>query len=83
MLGNISEAQRRMNEGVLGATSPRRVRATLAIRVSFEESRLAASCLTTAYEQVLPRRRRAVGGAACPAAAQDQVLPQPVDRTGT
>lgn len=83
MLGNILEAQRRMNEGVLGALSPRRARATLAIRVSFEESRLAASCLATAYEQVLPGRHRAVGGPAHTRVAQDQALPRSVERTGT
>jgi len=83
MLGNFSGADRLMNEGEMRPPQPRCNRLIVTVRVTFEESRLAASCLTTAYEQVLPRRRRAVGGAARPAAAQDQALPRSVERTGT
>jgi len=72
-----------MNEGEMRPPRPRCNRMIVTVRVTFEESRLAASCLATAYEQVLPGRHRAVGGPAHSPAAQDQALPRSVERTGT
>jgi len=70
-----------MNKGPVKGSSPRRGRAPLAVRVSFEESRVAAACLATAYEQVVPRPRGSVARAARPLAGQDQACSG--ERTGT
>jgi len=72
-----------MNETDLLALHSRRARAALAVRVSFEESRLAATCLATAYEQILPQRGRCVTSAAPPSAAQDHAQLRSAERTGT
>ena len=60
--GNISAAERPGTKPVgERAAAPRhagRERGVLAVRVSFEANRLAATYLATAYEQVLPLRRR-------------------------
>lgn len=56
MLGNFS-AEERLKEHDKSASQKR---AVIAICVSFEESRLAATCLATAYEQIMPLRRRGV-----------------------
>lgn len=62
MLGNISTTQRPgqtpMQEGKTTPIRTRPARRGIAVRVTFEENRLAAACLATAYERVVPVRRR-------------------------
>ena len=62
VLGNIVAAERPGQKPVgAGEAVPclaQRERGVLAVRVSFEANRLAATYLATAYEQVLPPRRR-------------------------
>ena len=82
MLGNFSGVERLMNEGEMRPLRPRRDRVTLTVHVTFEESRLAASCLATAYEQIMPLRRRA-GAVGHSAPAPGQSAPRSGERTGT
>lgn len=62
MLSNISTAERPGQTLIKeGETAPIRARPTrrgIAVRVTFEENRLAAAYLTMAYEQVVPPRGR-------------------------
>jgi hypothetical protein len=60
--------------------TPRRTRGVIAVRVTFEVHRLAATYLATAYEQVVPLRRRST--AAPPAATPRRAAQQPAERTG-
>lgn len=60
--------------------TPRRTRGVIAVRVTFEAHRLAATYLATAYEQAVPLRRR--GATAPPAAAHSRADQQPAERTG-
>jgi hypothetical protein len=71
-----------MNERQETASAPRRGRTALVVRVSFEESRLAAAYLATAYEQVLPRPRRSKVSTTPRSAAAGQPRPHAVGRSG-
>ena len=83
VLGNISAVERPGEELVekegTGPRPARRECRVLAVRVSFEANRLAASYLATAYEQVLPLRRRSHTAAA---RAREQVERPRVRRAG-
>jgi len=64
-------------------TAPIRTRSArrgIVVRVTFEENRLAAAYLTTAYEQVVPMRCRS-GVTARPSSRGGQTG-QPIERTG-
>ncbi len=50
MLGNILAVESLMKEGKITPLRTGRQRPVLAVRATFEESRLAATCLVTAYE---------------------------------
>lgn len=71
-----------MNERHETASAPRRGRAPLVVRVSFEESRLAAAYLAAAYEQVVPRPRRSVASTGRPPAASVRPRSEAVARRG-
>ncbi len=59
-----------------------RQRPVLVVHTTFEESRLAATCLVTAYEQVVPVTRRTTTGAR-PSASGDHVARLQVERVGS
>jgi len=59
----------------------RRDRPPLTVRVTFEESRLAARCLATAYDQILPLRRP-ISATGRTSPAQDQPAQRSGERTG-
>jgi hypothetical protein len=84
MLGNISTAERPgqtlIKEGKTAPIRARPARRGIAIRVTFEENRLAAAYLATAYEQVVPLRRRS-SATARPSSWGGQTE-QPIERTG-
>ena len=80
MLGNISTVERPLYEEENTPLHPRRERGALTVRVTVEAHRLAATYLATAYEQVVPLRRRGVR--APTAAAPDQADQRPVARAG-
>jgi len=82
VLGNFSVGEGHVNEHHETASAPHRRRAPLTVRVSFEESRLAAAYLATAYEQVLPRPCRSVASAGHPPAAAGRPCSEAVARRG-
>jgi len=59
-----------------------RQRPVLVVRTTFEESRLAATCLVTAYEQAMPVTRRTTTGARPSAPCAHAARPQ-VERMGS
>lgn len=68
MLGNISAAERpQYREGQT------RRRGDITVRVSFEAHRLATTYVATAYEQLVPPRRRGLRAAA-------RAVPAPADQ---
>jgi len=76
MLGNILAVESLMKEDEI--TPPRmRQRPVLVVRATFEENRLAATCLVTAYEQAVPVTHRipiaARSSASCDHAARPRV----------
>ncbi len=77
MLGNILAVESLMKGGKITPLRTGRQRPVLAVRATFEESRLAAACLVTAYEQVAPVTRRMTTAvhpsASCAHAARPQV----------
>jgi len=82
MLGNFSAAETLMTGDESAPLRPRRNCPPLTVRVTFEESRLAARCLATAYDQIMPLRRRSnAAGRLVP--TQDQPGPRSGERTGT
>ena len=58
MLGNILAGESLMKGDKITPPRMGRQRPVLMVRATFEESRLAATCLSTAYEQAVPVRRR-------------------------
>jgi hypothetical protein len=75
MLGNISAAERpQCKEG------QRRRRGDITVRVSFEAHRLATTYVATAYEQLVPLRRR--GRRAAAGAGPAQADQRPGERAG-
>lgn len=80
MLGNFSAEETLMTGDESAPLRPRRNCLPLAVRVTFEESRLAAHCLATAYDQIMPLRRRSnAAGHLVP--TQDQPAPRSGERT--
>ena len=75
MLGNILAVQ-----GPQYKEGPRRRGGDLTVRVSFEAHRLAPTYMATAYEQLMPLRRR--GRGAAPGAAPVPVDQRPGERIG-
>jgi len=77
MLGNILAAESLMKEDKITPPRRGRQRPVLVIRATFEESRLAATCLVTAYEQAVPVTYRipiaARSSASCDHAARPRV----------
>ena len=77
MLGNLLAVESLMKGGKITPLRTERQRPVLAVRATFEESRLAAACLVTAYEQVAPVTRRMTTAvhpsASCAHAARPQV----------
>jgi hypothetical protein len=71
-----------MKEGKITPLRTGRQRPVLAVRATFEESRLAATCLVTAYEQVAPVTRR-MTPAACPSASCAHAARPRVERRGS
>jgi len=82
MLGNISAVESLMKEDKI--TSPRRgrQRPVLVVRATFEEARLAATCLVTAYEQAVPVMRRRTTAARSSASGDHAARPR-VERIGS
>lgn len=75
MLGNILAAR-----GPLYKEGPRRRGGDLTVRVSFEAHRLAPTYVATAYEHLVPLRRRGVRAA--PGAAPDRANQRSGERVG-
>lgn len=82
MLGNILAVERLMKEGKIMPSHAGRQRPVLTVRATFEESRLAATCLTTAYEQAVPVRRRSAT-ATHPSTSREQAGHARVERMGS
>ncbi len=71
MLGTILAVESLMKGDKIMPSQAGRQRPVLAVRATFEESRLAAACLATAYEQAVPVRRR-TAPAPRPSTSHDQ-----------
>ncbi len=82
MLGNILAVESLMKEDKITLSRIGRQRPVLMVRATFEESRLAATCLVTAYEQVVPVTRR-MTPAARPSAPCDHAARPRVARMGS
>jgi hypothetical protein len=65
-LGRCSRVQAAANHEDATPLPSRQTRRELAVRVTFEAHRLAATYLATAYEHVVPHRRRRVPAVAQP-----------------
>ena len=53
---------------------------TLAVRITFEPSRVSPACVVQAYERVVPITRRPTPQARAPQPVEDAPQPQPVGR---
>ncbi len=82
MLGNILAVESLMKRDKITPSRTKRQRPVLAVRATFEESRLAATCLVTAYEQAVPVRRRSAT-ATRPSTSRDQARHTRVERMGS
>jgi len=71
-----------MKEDKTAPPRRRRQRPIPVVRATFEESRLAATSLVTAYEQVVPVMRRRITAARPSAACEHAARPQ-VERIGS
>jgi acetoin utilization deacetylase AcuC-like enzyme len=65
-LGHGLRVQATADQGAATPLPSRQTRRELAVRVTFEAHRLAATYLATAYEHVVPHRRRRVTAVAPP-----------------
>ncbi len=82
MLGNILAVESLMKRDKITPLRTGRQRPVLVVRATFEESRLAATYLATAYEQAVPVRRRSATTARV-SAGRDQAGRTPVERVGS
>ena len=82
MLGNILAMESLMKGDKITPSQAGRQRPVLAVHTTFEESRLAATCLATAYEQAVPVRRR-TATATRPSTSHDQAGHTRVERMGS
>jgi len=82
MLGNILAVESLMKRDKITPSPTGRQRPVLAVRATFEESRLAATCLSTAYEQAMPVRRR-IATATRPSTSCDHAARPRVERMGS
>ena len=82
MLGNIPAVESLMKGGKITPLRTGRQRPVLMVRATFEESRLAATDLVTAYEQAVPVRRRSAT-ATRPSTSHDQARHTRVERMGS
>lgn len=82
MLGNILATERLMKGDKIAPARPGRQRPILVVRATFEESRLAATCLAAAYEHAMPVRHR-IAATPRPSASRDQAEGRPLERMGS
>jgi len=82
MLGNILAAESFMREDEITPLRMGRQRPVLVVRATFEENRLAATCLATAYEQVVPVTHRITTAARSSASCAHAARPR-VERMGS
>jgi len=82
MLGNILAMESLVKGDKITPSHAGRQRPVLAVRATFEESRLAATCLATAYEQAVPVRRRSAA-ATRSSTSHDQAGHTRVERMGS
>jgi len=72
-----------MKEDKITPSHKGRQHPVLVVRAAFEESRLAATCLVTAYEQVVPVTTRRITSAARPSASHAHAARLRVERMGS
>ena len=82
MLGNILAVESLMKRDKITPSRTGRQRPVLAVRATFEESRLAATCLVTAYEQAVPVTHRITIAARSSASGDHAARPR-VERMGS
>jgi len=82
MLGNILAVESLMKGDKITPLRTGRQRPVLVVRATFEESRLTATYLATAYEQAVPVRHR-IGATPHPSASHDQAEGRPLERMGS
>ena len=81
MLGTISAVESLMKEDKITPPRRGRQRPVLVVHATFEEGRLAATCLVTAYEQAVPVTRRRTTAARSSASCDHAARPR-VERKG-